>query len=222
MSKRAKKVLIILLTLGFIISLGTNVFLYNANSYNKNSTDYLKNQYNSMLSQYEKGIISTSEEIISMIETGIDQKKLSRNDLLLLYKVYADLDQDQRTYAYYVQNYNSPDGKKVFPLDTNELIILNYAPGLIYFNSSIAMFGQLSMQNSSHSEVLITNELEKRLKLTIEILKLNKAVYEKYITQNFDSWSDEAVLPRLKLQQELLQLSTKLTELDVELSKLNN
>lgn len=175
-----------------------------------------------MLSQYEKGIISTSEEIISLIETGIDQKKLSRNDLLLLYKVYADLDEYQRTYAYYVQNYNSPDGKKVFPLDTNESIILNYAPGLIYFNSSIAMIGQLSMQNSSHSEVVITNELEKRLKLAIEILKLNKAVYEKYITQDFDSWSDEAVLPRLKLQQELLQLSTKLTELDVELSKLNN
>ena len=84
------------------------------------------------------------------------------------------------------------------------------------------MFSQLSTQNSSHSEVVITNELEKRLKLAIEILKLNQAVYEKYITQDFDSWSDEAVLPRLKLQQELLQLYTKLTELDVELSKLNN
>lgn len=222
MSKRRKKVLIILLTLGFITSLGTNVFLYNANSDNRNSTDYLKNQYNTTLSQYEKGIISTSQEIISMIEAGIDQKKLGRHDILLLYKVCADLDKDQRTYAYYVQDYNSPDGKKVFPLDTNEPIILNHAPGLIYLNSSIAMFGQLIMQNSSHSEVVITNELEKRLKLTIEILKLNKEVYEKYITQDFDSWSDEAVLPRLKLQQELLQLSTKLTELDVELSKLNN
>ncbi|MBP1904702.1 hypothetical protein J2Z32_001325 [Paenibacillus turicensis] len=222
MSKRGKKILIILLTLGFITSLGTNVFLYKSNSHNRSSTDYLKKQYNTMLSQYEQSIISISQDIISMIETGIDQKKLSSHDILLLYKLYADLDKDQRTYASYVQDYNSPDGKKVFPLDTNEPIILNYAPGLIYFNSSIAMFGQLSMQNSSHSEVVITNELEKRLKLTIEILKLNKAVYEKYITQDFDAWSDEAVLPRLKLQQELLQLSTKLTELDVELSKLNN
>ena len=216
MSKRAKKALVILLTLGFIISIGTNVFLYNSNSYNKNSTNYLKKQYNTMLSQYEKGIISNSQEIISMIQTGLDQKKLSRSDILLLYKVCADLDNNQRTYAYYVQDYNSPDGKKVFPLDTHEPIILNYAPGLIYLNSSIAMFSQLSTQNSSHSEVVITNELEKRLKLAIEILKLNQAVYEKYITQDFDSWSDEAVLPRLKLQQELLQLYTKLTELDVD------
>jgi hypothetical protein len=222
MSKRGKKVLIILLTLGFIISLGTNVFLYNSNSYNRNSTDYLKNQYNTTLSQYEKGIISTSKEIISMTENGIEQKKLSSHDILLLYKLYADLDNDQRAYASYVQDYNSPEGKKVFPQDPNERIVLNYAPGLIYLNSSVAMFSQLSTQNSSHSEVVITNELEKRLKLAIEILKLNTAVYEKYINQDFDSWSDEAVLPRLKLQQELLQLSAKLNELDAELSKLNN
>lgn len=222
MSKRAKKVLILLLTLGFIISLVTNVFLYNSNLDNRSSTDYLKNQLNTTLSQYEKGILSISQDIISMIENGIDQKKLSNNDILLLYKLYVNLDNNQRTYASYVQDYNSPDGKKVFPLDTNEPIVLNYAPGLIYFNSSIAMFGQLSTQNSSHSEVVITNELEKRLKLAIEILKLNTAVYEKYITQDFDAGSDEAVLPRLKLQQELTQLSAKLTELDVELSKLDN
>lgn len=222
MSKRGKKLLIILLTLGFITSLGTNVFLYNSNSNNRNSKNFLKKQYNTTLSQYEKGIISISQDILSMIENGIDQKKLSRQDILLLYKLYVNLDNNQGNYAYYVQDYNSFEGKKAFPQDPNERIILNYVPGLIYLKSSIAMFSQLSTQNSSHSEVVITNELEKRLKLAIEILKLNTAVYEKYINQDFDAWSDEAVLPRLRLQQELIQLSAELTELDAELSKLDN
>lgn len=224
MSKQRKKVLIILLTIGFIASLGANLYLYNSNSKNRNSKIFLQQQYNNVLSGYENSILLTSQTILSTLESATTNKKLSSEDILLLYKSYEQLDLDQRAYAYYVQDYNSPDGKKAFPHDLNEPITLNYVPGFVYFNLSRAMFHQLALQNitDSNSEIEVTNNLEKRLKLATEIIQLNTAVYEKYLNKDFDPQSDAAILTRLKLQQELILLSTKLVELDGELLKLDD
>ncbi|MNC53481.1 hypothetical protein D3C75_1028950 [compost metagenome] len=60
------------------------------------------------------------------------------------------------------------------------------------------------------------------MKLANEIITLNTAIYEKFINKDFDPMSNEAILTRLKLQENLTTSFTRLTELDGELSRLNN
>lgn len=212
-----KKVLIIILALAFVASLAINVYWYSSS--NRKLEHFTHQQYNQVLSHYESAILSTSQFILSELESSMATKKLSREEILNLYMCYEKVNQDQIQYAYYVQSYTSPDGKEAIDLKLDEPITLNYAPGLVYFNMSRALFKELLMQNG---EVVVTNELEQRLKLATEIIQLNTAMYEKYIDADFDPLSDEAIVTRLKLQKDLTTTAAKLTELDGELSRLAN
>ncbi|MCM3135598.1 hypothetical protein M3629_22725 [Paenibacillus polysaccharolyticus] len=221
MKKMSQRNLIIILALALVASLVANVIGYNSS--NGKLEDYLNQQYSQVLSDYESGILSTSDSILSTLKSAIDKKMISKEELLLLYKSYEQLNQNQNQYASYVQIYNSPDGKKAFSLDMTEPITLNYVPGFIYFNSSIAIFEKFLLQSNSTPEIVVTDNLERSLNLAIEIVQLNTAIYKKYINENFAKLSnEEAILTRLHLQKELTISFTKLAELDAELFKLNN
>lgn len=221
MRKMSKKNLIIILTLALAASLFANVYGYNSS--NGKLKDFLNQQYNQVLSDYESSILSTSDSILLTLENAIEKKKISREELLFLCKSYEQLNQNQIQYANYVQVYNSPDGKKAFSMDMNEPINLNYLPGFIYFNSSRAMFEKLLLQSESISDLVVTANLEKSLKLANEIVQLNTAIYEKFLNKNFAQLSnEEAILTRLHLQKDLTTSSAKLAELDAEISRLNN
>lgn len=216
-----KKMLVMFLILTFVVSIVSNIYLYNSS--NGKLKDYLNQQYSQVLSDYENSILSTSDSILSTLENAIDQKKISKEELLFLYKSYEQLNQNQIQYANYLIPFNSPEGKETFSLDMTEPITLNYVPGFIYFNSSRAMFKQLLRQSEPASDLVVTANLEKSLKLANEIVQLNTAIYKKYINEDFAQLSnEEAILTRLHLQQELTSLSKKLAELDAELSKLDN
>ncbi|MGQ8873330.1 hypothetical protein [Paenibacillus sp. TSA_86.1] len=218
MKKMSQKNLIIILALALVASLVANVIGYNSS--NGKLKDYLNQQYSQVLSDYESGILSTSDSILSTLQSAIDKKKISKEDLLFLYKSYEQLNQNQNQYASYVQIYNSPDGKEAFSLDMTEPITLNYVPGFIYFNSSIAMFEKFLLQSNSTLEVVVTDNLEKSLNLAIEIVQINTAIYKKYINENFAQLSnEEAIMARLYLQKDLTTSSAKLAELDAELFK---
>ncbi|MEK3825894.1 hypothetical protein [Paenibacillus sp. FSL K6-1558] len=221
MKKMSQKNWIIILTLALVASLVANVVGYNSS--NGKLKDYLNQQYSQVLSDYESNILSTSDSILSTLQSAIDKKMISKEELLLLYKSYEQLNQNQNQYASYVQIYNTPDGKKAFSLDMTEPITLNYVPGFIYFNSSKAMFEKLLLQSESDSDLVVTANLDKSLKLANEIVQINTDIYKKYINENFAKLSnEEAILTRLHLQKELTISFTKLAELDAELFKLNN
>ena len=221
MKKLSQKKLIIILALALVASLVANVVGYSSN--NGRLKDYLNQQYSQVLSDYESGILSISDSILSTLQSAIDKKKISKEELIFLYKGYEQLIQNQIQYANYVLIYNSPDGKKAFSLDKNEPITLNYLPGFIYFNSSKAMFKKLLRESESASDLVVTANLEKSLKLANEIVQLNTAIYKKYINEHFAQLStEEAIMNRLYLQKDLTTSSAKLADLDAELSKLNN
>lgn len=221
MKKISQKNLIIILALALVASLVANVYAYNAS--NGKLKDFLNQQYSQVLSDYERSILATSDSILSTLQSATDTKKMSKEELLLLYKSYEQLNQNQNQYANYVQVYNSPDGKEAFSLDMTEPITLNYVPGFIYFNSSKAMFKKLLRQSESASDLVVTTNLDKSLKLANEIVQLNTAIYKKYINKDFAQLSnEEAILTRLNLQKELITSSAKLADLDAELSKLND
>ncbi|WP_339833610.1 hypothetical protein [Paenibacillus sp. FSL R7-0272] len=221
MKKMSQKNWIIILTLALVASLVANVVGYNSS--NGKLKDYLNQQYSQVLSDYERSILSTSDSILSTLQNAIDKKMISKEELLLLYKSYEQLNQNQNQYASYVQIYNSPDGKKAFSLDKNEPITLNYLPGFIYFNSSKAMFEKLLLQSEPASDLVVTASLDKSLKLANEIVQLNTAIYKKYINENFAQLSnEEAIMTRLYIQKDLTTSSAKLADLDAELSKLND
>lgn len=221
MRKLSQKNWIIILTLALVASLVANVVGYSSS--NGKLKDFLNQQYSQVLSDYESSILSTSDSILSTLKNAIDKKKISKEELLLLYKSYEQLHQNQIQYANYVQIYNSPDGKNAFSLDMTEPITLNYVPGFIYFNSSIAMFEKFLLQSNSTPEIVVTDNLEKSLNLAIEIVQLNTAIYKKYINKDFAQLSnDEAIMTRLYLQKDLTTSSAKLADLDAELSKLND
>lgn len=221
MKKMSQKNWIIILTLALVASLIANVVGYNSN--NGKLKDYLNQQYSQVLSDYERNILSTSDSILSTLQSAMDQKKISKEELLFLCNSYEQLKQNQIQYANYVLVYNSPDGKKAFSLDKNEPITLNYLPGFIYFNSSKAMFEKLLLQSESASDLVVTTSLDKSLRLANEIVQINTAIYKKYINENFAQLSnEEAIMTRLYLQKDLTTSSAKLADLDAELSKLND
>ncbi|MFD2116662.1 hypothetical protein ACFSTH_18680 [Paenibacillus yanchengensis] len=214
-----QKVLIIFLALGLVASLVVNLCLYN--SRNGKLVNFSHQQYHKVLSDYESIILSTSHSILSKLENSIAKKEISREEILFLYMSYEELNENQIQYANYVQSYSSPEGKKAISLEQNESITLNYVPGFVYFNSSITMFKELLLQSNSNSEIAVTNDLEKRLKLAIEIIELNTAIYEKFVNEGFVPLSNETILTRLKLQKDLTASFAKLTELSIELSRLD-
>ncbi|WP_434748940.1 hypothetical protein [Paenibacillus amylolyticus] len=221
MKKMSQKNWIIILTLALVASLIANVVGYNSN--NGKLKDYLNQQYSQVLSDYERNILSTSDSILLTLQSAMDQKKISKEELLFLCNSYEQLKQNQIQYANYVLVYNSPDGKKAFSLDKNEPITLNYLPGFIYFNSSKAMFEKLLLQSESASDLVVTTSLDKSLRLANEIVQINTAIYKKYINENFTQLSnEETIMTRLYLQKDLTTSSAKLAELDAELSDLNN
>jgi len=221
MKKMSPKNLIIILALALVASLIANVVGYSSS--NGRLKDYLNQQYSQVLSDYERSILSTSDSILSTLQSAIDKKKISKEELLFLCKSYEQLNQNQNQYANYVQIYNSPDGKKAFSLDMKEPITLNYLPGFIYFNSSKAMFEKLLLQSEPASDLVVTASLDKSLKLANEIVQLNTAIYKKYINENFAQLSnEEAIMTRLYIQKDLTTSSAKLADLDAELSKLND
>ncbi|MDT0124699.1 hypothetical protein Q9R46_18700 [Paenibacillus sp. RRE4] len=221
MKKMSQKNWIIILTLALVASLIANVVGYNSN--NGKLKDYLNQQYSQVLSDYERNILSTSDSILLTLQSAMDQKKISKEELLFLCNSYEQLKQNQIQYANYVLVYNSPDGKKAFSLDKNEPITLNYLPGFIYFNSSKAMFEKLLLQSESASDLVVTTSLDKSLRLANEIVQINTAIYKKYINENFAQLSnEEAIMTRLYLQKDLTTSSAKLADLDAELSKLND
>lgn len=224
MKKMSQKNWIIILTLTLLASsLVANVVGYNSS--NGKLKDYLNQQYRQVLSDYESNILSTSDSILSTLRSAIDKEKISKEELLFLCNSYEQLNQNQNQiqYANYVLVYNSPDGKKAFSLDKNEPITLNYLPGFIYFNSSKAMFEKLLLQSESASDLVVTANLDKSLKLANEIIQINTDIYKKYINENFAQLSnEEAIMTRLYLQKDLTTSSAKLAELDAELSKLND
>lgn len=174
MKKMSKKNWIIILIFALLASLVANVVGYNSS--NAKLKDYLNQQYSQVLSDYERSILSTSDSILSTLRSAIDKEKISKEELLFLCNSYEQLKQNQIQYANYVQIYNSPDGKEAFSLDKNEPITLNYLPGFIYFNSSKAMFEKLLLQSESASDLVVTDNLEKSLKLANEIVQLNTAI----------------------------------------------
>jgi|GEM_PF-2068290 len=213
-----QKILLILLVLGLVTSLFANFYWYNSN--NRKLERFSYQQYNVVLSDYENNILSTSQSILSQLESSIVNHKISTEEILFLYTSYEELNDYQINYANYVQTYNSPEGKKASSLE--EPITLNYVPGFVYFNSSITLFKKLLLQNNSNSKVVVvTDNLEKRLKIALQIVQINTKIYEKFINKNINPLSDEAILTRLKLQKDLTASFTKLTELDLELSRLD-
>ncbi|CAI6080547.1 hypothetical protein PAECIP112173_02923 [Paenibacillus sp. JJ-100] len=221
MRKMSKKNLIIILTLVLVASLVANVYSYNSS--NGKLKDFLNQQYSQVLSDYENSILSTSDSILSTLENAIAKKKISKEELLFLYKSYEQLNQNQIQYANYLIPFNSPEGKETFSLDMTEPITLNYVPGFIYFNSSISMFEKLLLQSNSTPEIVVTDNLGKSLNLANEIVQLNTAIYKKYINEDFAPLSnEEAILTRLHLQKELTTSFTKLAALDAELLKSYN
>ncbi|MBR2565368.1 MAG: hypothetical protein IKE29_12175 [Paenibacillus sp.] len=216
-----KKMLVMFLILTFVVSIVSNIYLYNSS--NGKLKDYLNQQYSQVLSDYESSILSTSDSILLTLKNAIDQKKISKEELLFLSKSYEQLNQNQIQYANYLIPFNSPEGKETFSLDMTEPITLNYVPGFIYFNSSISMFEKLLLQSNSTPEIVVTDNLGKSLNLANEIVQLNTAIYKKYINEDFAQLSnEEAILTRLHLQKELTTSSAKLADLDAELSKLND
>ncbi|MGO4528900.1 hypothetical protein AB4Z30_07450 [Paenibacillus sp. 2TAF8] len=221
MRKMSQKNWIIILILALVASLVANIYGYISGA--GKLKDYLNQQYSQVLSDYESRILSTSDSILSTLQSAIDKKKISREELLFLYMSYEELHQNQIQYANYVLVYNSPDGKKAFSLDKDQPITLNYLPGFIYFNSSRAMFKKLLRQSESASDLVVTSNLEKSLKLANEIVQSNTAIYKKYINGNFAQLSnEEAIMTRLYLQRDLTTSSAKLADLDAELSKSND
>ncbi|MHA7964000.1 hypothetical protein ACX93W_07635 [Paenibacillus sp. CAU 1782] len=210
-----QKALILLLAIGLAASVATNLYLYNSS--NGKLESFSQQQYNQVLSDYENAILSTSKSILLAVESSIDNKKMGREELLDLYMSYKELNENQIQYASYVQAYNSPEGIKAISLKPDEPITLNYVPGFVYLNSSIALFEELLLQSNTNSEVVVTNDLETRLKLALEIIQLNTAIYEKFITEDFSPLSNEAILTRLQLQKDLTISFKRLTELDMEL-----
>ncbi|GIP16444.1 hypothetical protein J40TS1_20860 [Paenibacillus montaniterrae] len=215
------KVLIASLAVALAASLIANLYWFSS-SRNDKLENFSHQQYNQVLSDYENAILSTSQLILSILDDAINNKNIDKEELLILYKSYEALKEDQIQYAYYVQAYSSPEGKNATKRElNNESITLNYVPGFIYFNSSLALFKELLLQSGSHTDIVVTPELEQKLQLVNEIVRLNTSIYEKYINEDFTPSSNEAILTRLKLQKELTTSFTKLVELDVELSRLD-
>lgn len=69
-------------------------------------------------------------------------------------------------------------------------------------------------------EIVITPELEKRLQVAVEIIRLNTSIYEKYINDVYDPFSKESILTRIQLQRDLIAISSKQAELEQELLRL--
>lgn len=69
-------------------------------------------------------------------------------------------------------------------------------------------------------EIVITPELEKRLQVAVEIIRLNTSIYEKYINDVYDPFSKEYILTRIQLQRDLIAISSKQAELEQELLRL--
>jgi len=215
-----RKIIAFLLIICLVASLILNGYLYNSSS-NEKLEQFSLQQYNKVLSDYEQSILSASQFILTQLDSYIEKSKISRKDLLYLYMNYESLNTNQIQYANYVQTYNSPDGKNAIKQEIgNESITLNYVPGFIYFNSSIALCKELLFQATDDNEIMVTPDLEERLQLAFEIIKINTSIYEKYINNDIDLLSNQSILTRLKLQNDLITSSTKLADLDLELSKL--
>lgn len=105
-----QKILLILLVLGLVTSLFANFYWYNSN--NRKLERFSYQQYNVVLSDYENNILSTSQSILSQLESSIVNHKISTEEILFLYTSYEELNDYQINYANYVQTYNSPEGKK--------------------------------------------------------------------------------------------------------------
>ena len=81
-----KKMLVMFLILTFVVSIVSNIYLYNSS--NGKLKDYLNQQYSQVLSDYESSILSTSDSILLTLKNAIDQKKISKEELLFLSKSY--------------------------------------------------------------------------------------------------------------------------------------
>lgn len=140
MKKMSQKNWIIILTLALVASLVANVVGYNSS--NGKLKDYLNQQYSQVLSDYERSILSTSDSILSTLQNAIDKKMISKEELLLLYKSYEQLNQNQNQYASYVQIYNSPDGKKLSLWTRMNLLLL-----IIFLVLSTLIQAKLCLKN---------------------------------------------------------------------------
>lgn len=209
-----KKVVISLLTLGFIASLGANLYWYNSSK--AKSADFIRQQHNIMLFEYEQTIVSNSQNILSALDDILVQGKMNQKQLLKLYSDYLTLNRSTLLYPNYVQ-YNDPlEGKEGASLGKNKLITLRYP--FNYFGSTVDLFGRLLVESNYNTDVAINKSLEKSLKFVIELTKTNKDIYEKYINEDFNPSSDEAIWTRLKLKQELIDSYEKLKQLDYVIS----